>query len=320
MRLRPGDVKNGPDDAGADELEKALHAEMGDESPPKIRGEFFADFGQQVHDAAADADVARRLNVKIEWGTTGAPVRAEMTPHTVDLAPRSCPNFVVEGNGRKPARVAQVEPRDADGPAGDQRSAALRETIGAPQRCRILVDDGAGAVPHVRREDGKLPSQGDADDDLFSDAPAAGVGMRRDLDGDAAKKQASAGPAHDEMKKKKEGDNARLMPFGNDTQGAQVDGGPSSDFVAGLLDARKRWRIAQENSAVLLHKNKRVRSNLGGGEVSSIGRSAASTAGGGAHWFRSCAAICCCSASGTEQVPSSLRTTWPRWMSPHSWS
>ena len=123
-----------------------------------------------------------------------------------------------------------------------------------------------------------------------------------------------------QMEKKKEGDNARLMPVGNDTQGAQVDGGPSSDFVAGLLDARKRWRIAQENSAVLLHKNKRVRSNLGGGEVSSIGRSAASTAGGGAHWFMSCAAICCCSASGTEQLPSSLRTTWPRWMSPHSWS
>ena len=263
---------------------------------------------------------AARLNVKIEWGGTGSPVRAEMTPATVDLATRSRPNFVVEGNGRKPARVAQVEPRDADGPAGDQRSAALRETIGAPQRCRILVDDGAGAVPHVRREEGKLPFQGDADDDLFSDAPAAGVGMRRDLDGDAAKKQASAGPARDEMKKKKEGDNARLMPVGNDTQGAQVDGGPSSDFVAGLLDARKRWRIAQENSAVLLHKNKRVRSNLGGGEVSSIGRSAASTAGGGAHWFMSCAAICCCSATGTEQVPSSLRTTRPRWMSPHSWS
>ena len=39
--------------------------------------------------------------------------------------------------------------------------------------------------------------------------------MRRDLDGDAAKKQASAGPARDEMKKKKEGDNARLMPVGN---------------------------------------------------------------------------------------------------------
>ena len=265
-------------------------------------------------------DSAARLDAEIDWGETGAAVRAEMAPHTVDLPPRSRPNFFVEGNGRKPARVAQVEPRDADGPAGDQRSAALRETIGAPQRCRILVDDGAGAVPHVRREEGKLPFQGDADDDLFSDAPAAGVGMRRDLDGDAAKKQASAGPARDEMKKKKEGDNARLMPVGNDTQGAQVDGGPSSDFVAGLLDARKRWRIAQENSAVLLHKNKRVRSNLGGGEVSSIGRSAASTAGGGAHWFRSCAAICCCSASGTEQVPSSLRTTWPRWMSPHSWS
>ena len=129
-----------------------------------------------------------------------------------------------------------------------------------------------------------------------------------------------------QMEKKKEGDNARLMPVGNDTQGAQVDGGPSFCDAAELLDARKKWRIAQENSAVAPLAGARVtniaavRSNLGGGEVSSIGRSAASTAGGGAHWFRSCAAICCCSASGTEQLPSSLRTTWPRWMSPHSWS
>ena len=38
------------------------------------------------------------------------------------------------------------------------------------------------------------------------------------------------------------------------------------------------------------------------------------------HWFMSCGAICCCSAIGTEQLPSSLRTTWPRWMSSTSWS
>ena len=39
------------------------------------------------------------------------------------------------------------------------------------------------------------------------------------------------------------------------------------------------------------------------------------------HWFRSCGAICCCcSAPGTEQLPSSFRTTWPRWISSQSWS
>ena len=42
-RLRPGDVDNGPDDAGADELEKALAAELGAEGPQKINGGFFAD-------------------------------------------------------------------------------------------------------------------------------------------------------------------------------------------------------------------------------------------------------------------------------------
>ena len=40
-----------------------------------------------------------------------------------------------------------------------------------------------------------------------------------------------------------------------------------------------------------------------------------------AHWLSPLAFICsCCSATGTEQLPSSFRTTWPRWMSPHSWS
>ena len=40
-----------------------------------------------------------------------------------------------------------------------------------------------------------------------------------------------------------------------------------------------------------------------------------------AHWFMSCGAICCCcSAPGTEQLPSSFRTTRPRWISSQSWS
>ena len=56
-----------------------------------------------VLDSAADFRrtivVARRLDAEIEWGTTGAPVRAEMAPHTVDLAPRSCPKSVQPGLG-----------------------------------------------------------------------------------------------------------------------------------------------------------------------------------------------------------------------------
>ena len=36
-----------------DELEKALHAEMGDESPPKIRGGFFADRAAVVIEEAS---------------------------------------------------------------------------------------------------------------------------------------------------------------------------------------------------------------------------------------------------------------------------
>ena len=42
---------------------------------------------------------AARLNVKIEWGGTGSPVRAEMTPATVDLPPRSRPKSVQPGLG-----------------------------------------------------------------------------------------------------------------------------------------------------------------------------------------------------------------------------
>ena len=51
-----------------------------------------------VLDAAADADVARRLDAEIEWGGAGAPVFAEMASHTVDLAPRRRPKSSVVGN------------------------------------------------------------------------------------------------------------------------------------------------------------------------------------------------------------------------------
>ena len=64
-RLQPGDVKNGPDDAGADELEKALHAEMGDESPPKIRGGFSADSNFDV--GVLVMQTAVNVNADAEW-------------------------------------------------------------------------------------------------------------------------------------------------------------------------------------------------------------------------------------------------------------
>ena len=57
-----------------------------------------ADANNDVLESAADADVARRLDAEIEWGTVGSPVFAEMAPATVDLATRRCPKSAVVGN------------------------------------------------------------------------------------------------------------------------------------------------------------------------------------------------------------------------------
>ena len=70
---------------------------------------------------------------------------------------------------------------------------------------------------------------------------------------------------------------------------------------------------AKENSAVDALAASSVRSNLSRilpmvGAESRLSKTSESAA----HWFMSCAPICCCSASGTEQLPSSFRTTWPR--------
>ena len=70
---------------------------------------------------------------------------------------------------------------------------------------------------------------------------------------------------------------------------------------------------AKENSAVDALAASSVRSNLGRilpmlGAESRLSNTSESAA----HWFMSSGLIYCCSASGTEQLPSSFRTTWPR--------
>ena len=78
---------------------------------------------------------------------------------------------------------------------------------------------------------------------------------------------------------------------------------------------------AQENSAVARRTIMCIRSNLGEKSSSTAIVMDAAGCSRRAHWSMPLAAIrSCCSATGTEQLPSSFLTTWPRWISPQSWS
>ena len=86
------------------------------------------------------------------------------------------------------------------------------------------------------------------------------------------------------------------------------------DVKLGKEKVGEYWSpLAKENSAVDALVASSVRSNLDRilpmvGTESRLSKTSESAT----HWFMSCAPICCCSASGTEQLPSSFRTTWPR--------
>ena len=84
-RLRPGDVKNGPDDAGADELEEALRAEMGDEGPPKMDGGFSADSNFEV--GVLVMQTAVNVNADAEWDGVSQTIKEGLGKvHDVDEA------------------------------------------------------------------------------------------------------------------------------------------------------------------------------------------------------------------------------------------